>query len=284
MPGPNASLTLSAFGEDCIKLWEEDSLSPKLVAYDDGAGTWTIGFGCTKGVHKGMTVTADQAEQMFQTEMQEFIAATRRRITVPLSQHQFDSLVSFLFNEGSAAGDSLVRAINAGDFDHVPSAFLLYTKARKGGKGPLVTWPGLVDRRNKEIALWSGTYKDHRIPSSSTALALVSPTAEEPSPLMAATVAPQNPIAAAAKSPTIWTLATLAWAKLGNGVEWVTGQLSSLVGDAGEIKDQAEALSSPIQSLLSTMKVDAAQIGTGIAVVCVIIIAVRHLDLKRGTS
>jgi GH24 family phage-related lysozyme (muramidase) len=35
----------------------------KLRAYDDGGGVWTIGYGHTKGVVEGMTITQAQAEQ-----------------------------------------------------------------------------------------------------------------------------------------------------------------------------------------------------------------------------
>jgi len=285
MTGPNDDKTLSIFGESCIKLWEEDSLTPKLTAYDDGAGTWTISFGCTKGVYKGMTITAEQAEQMFKDEMQEFINAMRRRITVKLTQNQADSVISFFYNEGSGAGDSLVRAINAGDFAHVPSAFLLYTKARKGGKGPLVTWPGLVDRRNKEIALWSGTYRDNRIPVAPQIEAVpYTPYAEEPSALMAVSAIPtsEHPATTAAKSPTILSILAALWAGVYSGFEKTIDTLSNLIGSASSIQDDVSSSAAPAQAILSTLKINAPAIGTGIVVVCLLVAIVRHIDLKRG--
>lgn len=52
MASPNAHMALSPEGESYIKLAEEEGGKPKLKAYNDGTGTWTIGWGCTKGVKR----------------------------------------------------------------------------------------------------------------------------------------------------------------------------------------------------------------------------------------
>ena len=43
----------------------------ELEAYQCSAGVWTIGYGHTKGVEEGMTITKDQAEQMLLEELVE---------------------------------------------------------------------------------------------------------------------------------------------------------------------------------------------------------------------
>ena len=70
---------------------------------------------------------------------------------VPLAQHQFDALVSFVFNVGGGAfrESTLLRELNAGDYDAVPRELNRWVKA--GGR----TLPGLVRRRGAEGVLFS---------------------------------------------------------------------------------------------------------------------------------
>ena len=35
-----------------------------LTAYQDSVGVWTLGYGHSKGVHAGMSITQEEAEQM----------------------------------------------------------------------------------------------------------------------------------------------------------------------------------------------------------------------------
>jgi hypothetical protein len=73
-----------------------------------------------------------------------------RLVTVPLSQNQFDALVSFTFNvgEGALAKSTLLKKLNAGKYSEVPAELMKWTK---GGGREL---PGLVRRRRAECALW----------------------------------------------------------------------------------------------------------------------------------
>ena len=158
----NEEMNLSDFGECCVKLWEEGTLTPKLVAYNDGTGTYTIAYGCTEGVYKGMKITADQAEAMFQKEIDKHAAIVRKYLKRQVAQWEFDALVSFTFNEGYRP--TIFKAANGKDYQNaVPKIMLLYNKARSNGK--LTTWPGLVTRRANEIQLWHGVYQDARIPA-----------------------------------------------------------------------------------------------------------------------
>ena len=50
-------------GTELLKHFEGCELS----AYQDSVGVWTIGYGHTKGVVPGMTITQGQAEQMLLT-------------------------------------------------------------------------------------------------------------------------------------------------------------------------------------------------------------------------
>jgi lysozyme len=286
--GVNEHMNLSEFGEDCIKLWEEDSLEPKLHAYNDGAGVWTIGWGCTNGVYEGMVITKAQAEEMYQRELREFVECVRKRYTVPLTQNQFDALVSFHYNLGTHAGDSLVAAINRGEYDKAPAIMALYNKARQGANGPLVTWPGLVTRRAREIELWSGTYHDARIPLSAPPEQPVpQPVAVEPAPhaVAAATSLKENgkaPVAkTAAKSKSIWAMiGSLLFGVASQATDTVNG----LLDHAGDIVSDAQGNITNMQTVFGWLRADWDKMAVAVAVMCILVALYRHLDLKRSVS
>jgi len=119
-------------------------------AYICPAGVWTIGYGHTKDVHKGQWVSRQQAEELLQEDLEEAQEAVERYIEVPLTDNQFAALVSFTFNlgAGNLKTSTLLRKLNAGDYDAVPSELARWIKA--GGK----TLTGLVRRRAAETELF----------------------------------------------------------------------------------------------------------------------------------
>ena len=128
--------------------------------YDDPAGNCTIGFGHL--VHVGPTdgseppelcagITRQQALELLRVDAHAAAEAVRAQVTVPLSQPQFDALVSFAYNVGPAAfaGSTLVRLLNAGGYRAVPVQLARWTMA--GGR----RLPGLVRRRSAEGRLFA---------------------------------------------------------------------------------------------------------------------------------
>lgn len=127
----------------------------RLAAYRDVAGIPTIGYGHTgPEVHIGQTITQAEAERLFDLDTDKFEAAVDRLTKGRATDNQFSALVSFAYNLGAdaLAGSTLLRMHNAGDFEGAAAQFLLWTKARVGGK--LVVVPGLVTRRMAEAALY----------------------------------------------------------------------------------------------------------------------------------
>lgn len=114
-------------------------------------GKWTIGWGCTRGVYKGLVWTLAQAEAALREEVataEEFIT---RLVTAPLNQCQFDALVSFGYNVGEPqfAGSTLRRKLNAGDYEGAAKEF-----GRWVNSNGVKAVPGLVRRRREEAALF----------------------------------------------------------------------------------------------------------------------------------
>ena len=124
----------------------------RLQAYQDSVGVWTIGYGTTRGVNAGMTITKEQAERMFLNDVQRFEPEVERLVTTKLNQNQWDALVCFTYNLGAANLESstLRRLLNAGDYAGAADQFPRWNKA--GGK----VLAGLVRRRAAERELFLG--------------------------------------------------------------------------------------------------------------------------------
>ncbi len=136
-------------GIDLIK----SSEGLRLTAYPDpgtGAEPWTIGYGATRGVTQGMTITQDQAERMLVNDIARFEPQLDTLIKVPVSQNQWDALMSFVYNlgAGNLSSSTLLKLLNAGDFSGAADQFLRWNKS-----GPNVL-PGLTVRRAAERALF----------------------------------------------------------------------------------------------------------------------------------
>ncbi|WBA42983.1 lysozyme [Hymenobacter canadensis] len=86
-----------------------------LQTYRCAAGVATIGVGHTgPDVLARMRITREQSQMLLSQDLARFEAAVNRVVTVPLTQNQFNALVSFAFNLGEAAlaKSSLVRYVN----------------------------------------------------------------------------------------------------------------------------------------------------------------------------
>ena len=127
----------------------------RLMAYDDGVGVWTIGFGTTIypnsiKVKKGDVCTEAQAKAYMAHDLKKFELAVNNAVNVSLNQNQFDALVSLAYNIGTNAfkNSTLVKKLNAGDIRGAANQFDVWVNA--GGK----RMQGLVNRRAKEKALF----------------------------------------------------------------------------------------------------------------------------------
>ena len=122
----------------------------RLTAYQCSAGVWTIGYGHTAGVHKGMKITQAQADEYLKHDVAKFEKYVNNPSYVPftdkLNQNQFDALVSFAFNLGQG---NVKKLCTGRVMNQIPSAMQQYCKA--AGK----TLSGLQRRRKAEAALYN---------------------------------------------------------------------------------------------------------------------------------
>jgi lysozyme len=131
----------------------------KLDAYLCPAGVWTIGYGHTKGVKSGAKITQAEADAILAQDLNECGEQVEKYVRVPLHDNQFAALASFVFNVGvgSLISSTLLRRLNSGDYDCVPSELSKWVKAMNPKTGKKVALPGLVKRRAAEGQLWLDT-------------------------------------------------------------------------------------------------------------------------------
>lgn len=124
--------------------------SLRLRAYLCPAKVWTIGWGHTKGVKKGMQITEEEAEKLLREDMQDAIDVVER-LNVDLNENQYNALVSFVFNIGGSAfaTSTMHRKILANPNDKkIKDEFLRWVYA----DGKMLK--GLENRREKEAELY----------------------------------------------------------------------------------------------------------------------------------
>ncbi|MET0155769.1 MAG: lysozyme [Rickettsiales bacterium] len=141
---------ITQHGINLIKRFE--GFEPRI--YLDAAGLPTIGYGHllrpgeAEMFVNGISEAAGEALLIKDVLLAE--QAVLRLITVPLTDGQFDALVSFTFNLGGGAlqRSTLRRKVNREEHDAVPPEFLRWVWA--GGK----KLRGLVRRREAEAAFY----------------------------------------------------------------------------------------------------------------------------------
>jgi len=141
-------MNISQEGISLIKKFE----GCELEAYKCAAGVWTIGYGHTKDVKEGNSITKEEAESMLVHELQEYCNDVDIAVKVDLKQNEFDSLVSWTYNLGptNLNSSTMLRVLNEGKHDEVPAQMKRWNKASGQVK------EGLVRRREAEALMFEG--------------------------------------------------------------------------------------------------------------------------------
>lgn len=131
-------------GIDLIKQFE----GLRLTAYKCPAGVYTIGYGHTRGVKRGMKITEEEASAYLAADLRNSEKAVERYDSIyHWTQNEYDALVSFTFNCGATNLRSLLRN-GRRNRSQIAATLPLYRKS--GGK----VLKGLVRRRAAEKALF----------------------------------------------------------------------------------------------------------------------------------
>ena len=148
-------------GKALFREWE--GVLPHM--YLDSGGAPTIGIGHLltqperasgqlwlrgQAVSYGEGLTLADCDALLEQDLEPVQQCVNSGVTVALTQNQFDALVSFAFNVGNDAflNSTLLKRLNAGRLDDVPAEFARWNRDNNR------VVQGLVNRRQKEIALW----------------------------------------------------------------------------------------------------------------------------------
>jgi len=139
--------------EEGVILYAYDDFNDKKVPIGGTVkGTITIGTGHTSAaglpkVVPGMVITRQEADAILAKDLTKVEDNINKLVKVPLTQNQFDAIVSFDFNTGGFGRSTVLRKLNAGDYAGAADAFLMWSKAN--GNPTL-----LLPRRQREKALF----------------------------------------------------------------------------------------------------------------------------------
>jgi lysozyme len=145
-----ARLSVTRSAVDLIKVFE--GFRATAARLDDGR--WTIGYGHTLTAREGAVISESDAEALLLYDLIQASHAVNEYVFAPLTQNQFDALVSFVFNIGTRAfrGSPTLRRLNEGRPLEAALAMELWRKADLEGERIVVD--ALVRRRAAEKALF----------------------------------------------------------------------------------------------------------------------------------
>jgi lysozyme len=134
-------MRMSSRGRELLKRRE----GVVLHTYADSVGVLTIGIGHTAAAGKpipvpGLTITAEQADEILAKDLVLYERVIDGALKVPVSQNEYDALVSICFNVGPKfAQSTCIKRLNAGDRAGAAEAIMLWSKP-----------PEIVGRRRSE--------------------------------------------------------------------------------------------------------------------------------------
>ena len=148
----NESLRLDDFGRELITQFE----GKRNSAFKDSAGIPTVGIGFIRytigdkagqRVQMGDYIDDATIAAEFSNQIKTYENAVKNAVIVPLTQSQFNALVSLCYNIGAVAfaRSTLVRELNQSRYQAACRAFAMWNKA--GGR----VIKGLANRREKEM-------------------------------------------------------------------------------------------------------------------------------------
>lgn len=155
------NMSLSKEGTNLLKRFEGFVANP----YNDPVGHCTVGYGTL--LHMGNCngkdaseqpylngISEEEATKLLEERAREFQKAINEQVTVDLNQNQFDSLVSFVYNIGTAGfgKSTLLKVLNEGNYASVPTEMAKWVYGTIEGKKTIL--PGLEKRRKAEAELF----------------------------------------------------------------------------------------------------------------------------------
>ncbi len=153
-------MNISQKGIELIKKFEGFSNTP----YRCPAGKMTIGYGHVIQAERekfNNPITQDDADRMLYKDVKIAEATINKSVGVPLTQGQYDALVSLVFNWGGMnfLKSQGLKQLNSGAYQWAAAEFFSIEKGivkiKDPKTGERIISQGLVNRRQAELELWN---------------------------------------------------------------------------------------------------------------------------------
>lgn len=159
-PDPRSPLSIA-----CRKAKVDPLRYTHLDGWRDYSGDpWSIGWGSTGAdIVPGLVWTQEQADRRFSVMLSDFEEMVAAAVTAPLVQHEFDALVSIVYNVGpgssrkdgiirlrSGRPSTLLRMLNELDYEGAAEQFIRWVSPGSNVEA------GLRRRRRAETAMFRG--------------------------------------------------------------------------------------------------------------------------------
>lgn len=135
---PLSVLIITAILSGSVMLYEAYSPTAYIPVKDDVP---TLGYGTTVHpngvpVKMGETITRQKASEYLQHDLGKFKQGMAKCVTAPLSQNEFDAMLSLNYNIGSSAfcSSSIPRKLNAGYYKEACLTILQFNKVKDYSK------------------------------------------------------------------------------------------------------------------------------------------------------
>lgn len=150
--GNGTANSLSANGANFIQNHE----GTVLHTYNDSLGLPTIGIGhlIRPGEDFSGGITNEQAQQLFLNDSGGMAKYIQNNVHVPLTQNQFDALMSFTYGAGHIA-PSILTPLNMGDYAGAAAAWQTTYLQGKNADGTFAPIPGMDIIRANEVNLFN---------------------------------------------------------------------------------------------------------------------------------
>lgn len=143
-----AAVLLAVAGTGGLLLTTKEHEGLRYSTYIDPVGVPTICYGHTgPDVKRGMTLTKDQCDALFQLDWAKHEAGVLKCTKVPLTANQQWAVTDFAYNLGVSryCNSTLTKKLNRGDYQGAADEFPRWVYGNVRGKATVL--PGLVKRR-----------------------------------------------------------------------------------------------------------------------------------------
>lgn len=105
----------------------------RLNAYLCSANKWTIGYGHTQGVTKGMSITREKADHLLAMDLEQADAYIDEYVKADLNVNQRAALISWVFNlgPGNLSSSTMLKKLNKLDYKGAANEMLRWVYADK---------------------------------------------------------------------------------------------------------------------------------------------------------